>query len=259
MQEGILKDKTKLDEEASIYQKRVDKTFKERMAELKGFAKVEFFVTYYLGKILVIIGIAAFVIYLGYTILRPRPEVVMYVAVVNSPIEQAGFEGMKSGLAEYLVQDAEKQEIIFDTSYYMYDAQSNYESRLAFMTHLSVGEIDTIIAGKSELTNLVNAATCMPLKNVLSADITDKLADRLIRLTPNPEDPDEGVVYTEDIYGIDVTDYMREKLGAELMQENYYLAFVVNSEYSEQFVAMVKYMFSDELGLPEPIVYPEEE
>ena len=52
------------------------------------------------------------------------------------------------------------------------------------------------------------------------------------------------------MYGIDVTEFYTN-FGASAMRERYYLGFVVNSAHTGQYETLLKYIFSDILGVPE--------
>lgn len=254
IREGETEDKTKLDNDASIYQKRETRSYKETMADLKGFEKIEYFCHYYLGKVLFIAAIAAIVIYILYSIFRVKPENIFYMAVINSPIADEYYDGVRADLTEIFVADDVHEQIYVDTSYYMYDGRSDYEMRMAFVTHIAAAEIDVLILPKSELETQVNNTSISKLNDVLDSSVIEKLKRYgvgMLSVKPviGPQD-DTSIEPVEDLYGIDVTDKLLA-LDADKMRERYYLAFVVNSTHTSKYENFVKYLFSNILGMPE--------
>lgn len=267
MREGSRNERTALDDNASIYTKREYKSGREAMAELKGFAKVEYFCTYYLGKIVCISAIVGIFIYILYSIFSPKPENVFYMAMINSPLDTQVVENLTEDMTECMVTDDKKQNIILDAGYY-FTEMSSYDMRMAFMAHMAAHEVDAIIANKREFQLQVDSGVMVPIDRVLSPEMIEKLDTvikesetgdtskdiyRIMRYTPQPDEEygaDENRTYEEEMYGIDVTEFY-SNFGASAMRERYYLGFVVNSAHTGQYETLLKYIFSDILGVPE--------
>ena len=76
--------KTSLTEEASIYQKRQDDlSDKERIKNMTGKQKRDFFKTYYLPKLLVILAVAGVVFYIVWVDFINKSHIYMRCAILN--------------------------------------------------------------------------------------------------------------------------------------------------------------------------------
>ena len=79
--------KTSLTEEASIYQKRQDDlSDKERIKNMTGKQKRDFFKTYYLPKLLVILAVAGVVFYIVWVDFINKSHIYMRCAILNESI-----------------------------------------------------------------------------------------------------------------------------------------------------------------------------
>lgn len=266
MREGSREEKTVLDDNASIYTKREYKSGKENMAELKGFAKIQYFCNYYLGKILCLALIAGVFIYLIYSIVRPKPENIFYMAVINPPLDAKVFDETEEDMALYMVEDPDKQEIFIEDTYY-FNESSDYEMRMALMTHTAAHEIDAIIVSKREFQNQIDSGIITTLDKVIPESTLQQLDTvvkksedgnpekdvyRILRYTPKESEEfklEGDTIYEEGMYGIDITDYLAG-LGATTMRERYYLAFIINAKHTDQYDTLLKYIFPDILGQP---------
>ncbi len=86
--------KTTLDDNAAIYGKRDERDTKEKFAQLKGKDKWDFFKDYILGKLIIITASVVFAVFILYSIFGPKPETLMYVAVIDDPLGNENLEKM---------------------------------------------------------------------------------------------------------------------------------------------------------------------
>ena len=77
-------EKTTLEDDAAIYAKRDERPAGEKFKDLQGQEKWQFFKDYALGKIIAGILILALLVSLLYSTFKPRPETIMYVAIINN-------------------------------------------------------------------------------------------------------------------------------------------------------------------------------
>ena len=114
--------KTALDDDAYLYQKREEKTEKEKWSEMNRHQRMQYFLDYYLVKLLVFTGIIlAVVLFVWNFISKSKEDTVLYVAVVDEVLQTEGTEKLKEELTEYLGADGKYQIIIIDVSFYMVD------------------------------------------------------------------------------------------------------------------------------------------
>jgi len=108
----ISEKKTVLDDSASIYQKREEKSDRAKWKDLKGFkAKWEHFREYYLLKTFIWVCVVAFVGYAVYEIFAPEKERLLYVSILDRVIADAEMEEIKTGFETYLSFDEETLEL----------------------------------------------------------------------------------------------------------------------------------------------------
>ena len=114
--------KTALDDDAYLYQKREEKTEKEKWSEMNRHQRMQYFLDYYLVKLLVFTGIIlAVVLFVWNFISKSKEDTVLYVAVVDEALQTEGTEKLKKELTEYLGADGKYRKIIIDDSFYLDD------------------------------------------------------------------------------------------------------------------------------------------
>lgn len=133
--------KTALDDDASIYQKTEEETEKQKWQRMDKAQRRQYFLDYYLLKTIVISLLAALILYLVWTVVKPKAETVLYVAVVD---EQLGEEEKQELIEElnllYQADGKGKQVVIDDMFYLQEDALDKLQ--IFMYNH----QIDIIIA-----------------------------------------------------------------------------------------------------------------
>lgn len=231
----ISEKKTVLDDSASIYQKREEKTDRAKWKELKGFkAKWEHFRAYYLLKTVIWVCVVAFVGYAVYEMFAPEKERLLYVSILDRVIADAEMEEIRTGYETYLSFDEETQETVFDNTV-MISNKTDATSAQKFTAHAYVGEIDVIIASESVLKSY--AGTYLrPLSDQLPADLYDAVSELFCYAVPYDEDGNPG---KEEPYGIYVTDLVEE---AAYCKEPIALAICGNSKQQKNGEEFVRYL-----------------
>ncbi|MCR5323579.1 MAG: hypothetical protein K6E85_09955 [Lachnospiraceae bacterium] len=222
-------EKTTLEDNAAIYAKRDERPANERFKDLKGQEKWQFFKDYALAKVVAGIVILALVASLLYSMFKPKPETIMYVAIINNPFDKDNLENMTNDMTSILVSDTKKEEVRFDSDFYF--AGNEYNSRMKFMTMIAGGNIDDAIFPASEFGNYLEAEAYTDLSAILSSHAIEKLEGYIIR---------DGDV----MYALDVTEFIAGRLQAQLAAK-YYLACISNSKHKENFEKLVEYIFPD--------------
>ena len=114
--------KTALDDDAYLYQKREEKTEKEKWSEMNRHQRMQYFLDYYLVKLLVFTGIILAVVLFAWNFIsKSKEDTVLYVAVVDEALQTEETEKLKEELTEYLGADGKYRKIIIDDSFYMDD------------------------------------------------------------------------------------------------------------------------------------------
>lgn len=220
-------EKTTLEDNAAIYAKRDERPAKERFKDLKGQEKWQFFKDYILIKVIVGIIIIALAASLLYSMFKPKPETLMYVAIINNPFDKDNIETMTDDLTAEIVSDREKEEIRLDSDFYF--AGNEYNARMKFMTLIAAGEIDSMIFPSVEFGTYIESETYSELGTVLSEETLKKLEGYIVE-------------YEDKRYALDVTEFIENRLTSRLTTK-YYLACVANSKHKDTFEKLVDYIF----------------
>ena len=211
--------KTTLDDDASIYSKREKISEREKFKNLSGKAKWQYFKDYILFKLVFGIAIAAVVISLLYTTLRPRPVDVANIAVINDPFGNTTWENIKAQLSDRLITDAGKQQITIDTGYLF--AGNDYNERLKFVTVSAAAQIDFVVLPESEFVSYMESNAFLKLSEIFSDDELVKYKDFIVD-------------YKGNAYGLDLTTYIHDEVGFDT-SARYLLVCMVNSKNKENY------------------------
>ena len=115
-------EKTSLTEEASIYQKRQDDlSDKERIKNMTGKQKRDFFKTYYLPKLLVILAVAGVVFYIVWVDFINKSHIYMRCAILNESITDSTLTEFSDRFTDSMKMDYKKNR----ASFYMYYTRSD--------------------------------------------------------------------------------------------------------------------------------------
>ena len=220
-------EKTTLEDDAAIYAKRDERPAKERFKDLRGEEKWQFFKDYILGKLIIGVVIAALLIHLLYSIFGPKPENIMYVAVIDDPFGSVYIDKMTAELTELFVRDPKKEEIRLDSDFYF--VSNDYNLRMKLMTMIAGKDIDFIILPEGEFKLYMDSDIFADLSTVLTGERLKELEAYRVEF--------EGVPYALDITGV-----VSKILGVEIL-EKYYVGCIVNSDRQERFDAFVEYLF----------------
>ena len=141
--------KTALDDEAEIYQKREEKTEKEKWKQMDRKAKAQYFVDYYLGKLIVaviIIGIGASLLWHFF---KPKDETVLYAAVIEESLDATKLADMTSELEKLCQADGRHQKVKIDDSFYLKD-----QALARLEVYVESKQVDVIIADQKTFKKL---------------------------------------------------------------------------------------------------------
>lgn len=167
--------KTSLTEEASIYQKRQDDlSDKERMKNMTGKQKRDFFKTYYLPKLLVILAVASVVFYIVWVDFINKSHIYMRCAILNESITDSTLTEFSDQFTDSMKMDYKKNR----ASFYMYYTRSDIAREMGADTGSDLSEIssrlvanslDCMIASYEDVENIyLKKGFIMNLNNFLS-------------------------------------------------------------------------------------------
>lgn len=191
--------KTTLSDEAALYHHREDVSEKEKWKNMSGRKRWEYFKSYYLLKVLgTILGVGV-VVSILYTILAPKPETLLSVAIANGAMTQVQYLDVQKEFEAVLELNPETQKTVFDGGYdFEYDL---YESMQKFAIYNAVGDLDVTILPLSVFEVYAPRGYFCQISEKLSTGLYLELSECLVECGLNDEDGNyiEG---SEAMYGI---------------------------------------------------------
>lgn len=222
--------KTVLDDNAAIYAKRETRDEKTKFRNLHGKEKFRFFCDYILGKIIIGLVIAGIIFAILYSSLKPKPEVMYSVVVMDNPFSLDAKEALSEQLNALFVSDPEKQSTLIDYDYFV--STDSYDTRLKLMAQLTVGEIDCIIMPSYEVKTYSDSDIFVDLRTVLPAELLPSDSSTIIKTT----DSETG----QQIYAaLDISKQISLMNGYDY-NVKYYLICVATSKYQDRFKDFVQ-------------------
>ncbi len=231
---------TQLSEHAEIYKRRENKTEKEKLKEMSFQNKVGYLWEYYRFHALIGIAVIALFAYIIHTIITPKIETQLYIAMVNNPISKTNIEELQVDLAELLQLDPEKENVVINTNFY-FDGNLDYEMnmRQVLVTYIASQDVDVIIAPESEFYSYAHNSFLYPLSDLLPTDIYSSLTDQFY-LAETADDPAEKTVF-----GIYVSDLELYKNNIRYEgSEPYIIGVVANTRHQGNSVEFIRHLFN---------------
>lgn len=235
---------TVLKDDADIYQKREEKTEREKLSEMSRQEKLNYFKDYYLKKILIYGFFIGFFIYLVYTIVAPKDKNIMYAAIINDTINAANEELLITEFGELINYNPEKQKMQFDDSYYLNAENPDLTTQSKITTYSFAGTLDVIIADEDIFESYAQNAVFLDLTQILPSDTYSKITQELY-MTKMEEDTknraygvclDNSKVYTS------ISDnYLGNSSSAP---KKMVLGIVSKSENTDVAIELIQYLFS---------------
>ncbi len=236
-----MKGDTRLDDNASIYQKREQKSEKQKLSEMNFQEKLSYFKDYYMKKVIVIVLVGAMLISVAYTMLRDIPTNVLNVAILNNFFTQEYLDELTADATEMFITEPDDQEIFFDTEYFF--SAGDYAGGMKLMTRVYAEELDVIIARESEYRQHAANGTMLDFSEVYTKEQLEKLGDKVAILpmymeAENTLDKEIAGYYPLGIYLHNLDDYY----GYDLSADPLVIGIVVNAPNKENAVKFVEYM-----------------
>lgn len=191
--------KTVLSDEAAIYKHDDNVSEKEKWQNLSNAQRWEYFRDYYLAKIVVTLIIIAVVGSILHTMLTPKPEMVLAVAVINDSMYQQTYDELQKKVNEVLAVDEETQKTMFDTGYYI--GGGDYQSWQKFTMYNAVGDLDVTILPLSIFEECAQGGFFSPVAELLPTDLYMALSEYMLETQLRDEDGNL-IPHSETVLGI---------------------------------------------------------
>ena len=162
---------TALDDDAAIYQHteatETAKSLRQKLSEMTFKEKVRYLLDYYGLKALIVLAVLVFLGYTLWAMLRPKPETVAQIAIIDNPWDTSLLDDYQEELIEKLKLDTKKQELPLGYSY----RSSNLSDGTALSTFLFANNLDILISSKAEISRYAENGVFYPLEDNLPADL----------------------------------------------------------------------------------------
>lgn len=194
--------KTVLGDEAALYSHKEDVSEKEKWQAMSKKERWQYFVDYYLLKIVAIVVTLAVVGSILYTMLTPKPEVVLSVAVVNDGANQSLYEALQTEFNAAIALDAETQQTVFDTGYNF--TNGDYQSWQKFSMYNMVGDLDISLMPLSLFEEYAPGGYFSTIAARLPSDLYVALSEYLME-TKQQDEEGNLIPDSETVYGINLS------------------------------------------------------
>lgn len=202
--------KTALDDDASIYQKMEEETERQKWQRMDKSQRRQYFLDYYLVKIIVIFFIAALICYLIWSVARPKEEVLLYVALVDEQLEEEKKAELTEELNRLCQADGKKTQVVVDDMFYM---QENALDKLQVFMYNH--QIDIIIADQEMYQKLAGYGYFQKMEAFGDKEAISKYREKYI-LAAGYQDAEEVSFEDHETgqgeplpYGIDISESER--------------------------------------------------
>ena len=194
--------KTVLGDNAALYNQRGDISEKEKWETMNKKERLRYFADYYLLKIIVAVAVVGLLVSFIATALRPVPERIFSIAVVEDAGNQALYEELRTKLEELLVLDAENEEIIVDTSHLL--STGDYQAWQKYFLYNTVGDIDISLMPNYVFEEYAPGNYFSPIFEYLSSDLYVALEPYFLE---SPLRDQNGTIIpdSEAVYGINIS------------------------------------------------------
>lgn len=194
--------RTVLSDDAALYSHREDVSEKEKWETMTTKERLRYFADYYLVKIVVTVIVVAALASLIVTMLRPQPDIMLAVAVVEDAANQAVYEKMQTKFEEVIGLDPETQETTLDTGYIL--SGNDYEAWQKFSLYNMVGDLDVTIMPKTVFEKYAPGNYFAPVSERLPGELYAALEPYHVESLMRDEEgnlmPD-----SETVLGIDIS------------------------------------------------------
>lgn len=238
MNEYKLKDST-LDDNASIYAPREEKSEKQKLKEMNFKEKAAYLRDYYLVKTLVGLAILGFAVYFTYTIVSPKPVTLLDAAIVNYSLSDETVNKITEDMNNLLVKNPKKENIMIDASFYLGNGSDTSEFTMGsiqkLQTYMYSGEIDVVIAPESVFQSYARSGYLSKLTDVLPTELLTSFSDSIFN-SPTDDNPVAGA------YGVYLD---KATLFKDISNDadKPVLGILVNSKHQDNGAAFIKYLF----------------
>ncbi len=234
--------KTVLNDESTIYKQKEELSEKEKIKRMTWLERLDYFRTYYLVKVIVVLIVVGVLGSIIYTALSPKPDRVISVAVIDSAIPLEKSMELQEKFETFIELDEETQETWFE------DYDFEYEQKKAlqkFVLYNASGDLDITIMPQSVFEKFAPLGHFAEITESLPTDLYMELSDYLVECKQEGDDGNliEG---SETVYGICLDSSW--VLEGQKLEESVILSIGVSTLNEEHIESFIRFLFSSEQG-----------
>ena len=234
--------KTVLNDESTIYKQKEDLTEKEKLKRMSWLERLDYFKTYYLLKVIIVLVSVCVFGSILYNALSPKPERVFSVAIIDYAMPVQKTYEVQEKFEAFIELDAQSQQTLFE------DYDFEYEKKKAlqkFVLYNASGDLDVTIMPNSVFEMFAPLGHFAEVTKSLPTDLYMELSDYLVECERVDDDgnPIEG---SETVYGIclDSSWIFKE----QELKESVILGIGVSTLNEEMIENFLRFLFSEEQG-----------
>ncbi len=230
--------KSVLGDDAAIYQKRTPQGEKAKLKGLPFKKKLQYIKDYYL-KASIVIGITAFVVvYLIYTLVRPKDEVLLRLIAINDSYTEEQTETLINDFGKTINYNPDKEDILIEDNLFLDPENMNTNVQDAITIYTTAGTLDVIIADEDVFTLYAKNGYFCDLSELFSEEELTALSKDLLYATGKHA---YGVCLDDSsIYTGMSTWYKQQKASGSSV--SYYIGIISNSKQKDNAVAFIEYL-----------------
>ena len=164
--------KTTLNDDAEIYkvgsERSDNKSAKQHWNELSRKGKWDYFVSYYLWKIALVVAVCALIGYMIYAAVRPKPKQIVYLAVIDSVLDEDRLDIYFRELS-HEIDPSGKAKIAVDTR--LTSSIRTDQDMAAISTYIVAGTLDIMVGVEAALSTYAQNGMLCNLADTLPADL----------------------------------------------------------------------------------------
>lgn len=234
--------KTVLNDESTIYKQKEELSEKEKLKRMTWLGRLDYFRTYYLVKVIVVLIVVGVLGSIIYTALSPKPDRILSVAIIDDTISIEKTYEVQEKFETFIELDKETQETLFEDYDFEYEKNKALQK---FVLYNASGDLDVTIMPLYAFQMLAPSGHFAEIADSLPTDLYMELSDYLIECQQKDNDGN-FIEDSETVYGICLnSSWVFE--GQEL-EEPIILGIGVSTLNEEMIENFIRFLFSPEQG-----------
>ncbi len=232
--------KTVLNDESTIYKQKEELSEKEKIKRMTWLERLDYFRTYYLVKVIVVLISVCVIGSILYTALSPKPDRVISVAVIDNAIPLEKTIELQEKFETFMELDEKTQETWFEGYDFEYEQKKALQK---FVLYNASGDLDITIMPQSVFEKFAPLGHFAEITESLPTDLYMELSDYLVECKQEGDDGNliEG---SETVYGICLDSLW--VLEGQKLEESVILSIGVSTVNEENIESFIRFLFSSE-------------